>query len=145
MEDLKYFIVEAKALPEIFWKVARVKQLLETGEAATVQEATRSLGISRSAFYKYRDAIFPFRDLLAGRVLTFRFLLRDEPGLLSTLLTIFAQFGANILTIHQTIPTDGCAAVNISADISRLEEGVEQLMQHLSDTDGVYKAEILAG
>lgn len=145
MEDLKYFIVEAKALPEIFWKVARVKQLLETGEAATVQEATRSLGISRSAFYKYRDAIFPFRDLLAGRVLTFRFLLRDEPGLLSTLLTIFAQFGANILTIHQTIPTDGCAAVNISADISRLEEGIEQLMQHLGDTDGVYKAEILAG
>ncbi len=145
MEKPKYFIVEAKALPEIFWKVAQAKQRLETGQAATVQEATRDLGISRSAFYKYRDAIFPFRDMMAGRILTFRFLLRDEPGLLSVLLSIFAQFGANILTIHQTVPTDGRATVAISADTTRLSVGVEVLLRQLGDTDGVYKAELLAG
>lgn len=145
MEKPKYFIVEAKALPEIFWKVAQAKQRLETGQAATVQEATRDLGISRSAFYKYRDAIFPFRDMMAGRILTFRFLLRDEPGLLSVLLSIFAQFGANILTIHQTVPTDGRATVAISADTTRLSVGVEVLLRQLGDTNGVYKAELLAG
>ena len=112
----KYYIVEATALPEVFLKVAEAKWMLETGEAKTVGEATRATDISRSAFYKYRDAISPFQNLMAGRILTFQFLLRDVTGLLSSILSIFAQFGANILTINQTIPTGGCASVTISAE-----------------------------
>lgn len=84
----KYYIVEAKALPEVFLKVAEAKWLLETGEATTVNEAAKATGISRSAFYKYRDAIAPFQNLMAGRILTFQFILRDVTGLLSSILTI---------------------------------------------------------
>ena len=73
----KYYIVEAKALPEVFLKVAEAKWLLETGEVATVNDAARATGISRSAFYKYRDSISPFQNLMAGRILTFQLLLRD--------------------------------------------------------------------
>ena len=113
----KYYIVEAKALPEVFLKVAEAKWLLETGEATTVNEAARATGISRSAFYKYRDAIAPFQNLMAGRILTFQFILRDVTGLLSSILTIFAQFGANILTINQTIPTNGCASGFMSSSV----------------------------
>lgn len=141
----KYYIVEASALPEVFLKVAEAKWLLETGEVSTVNEAARATGISRSAFYKYRDAISPFQNLMAGRILTFYFILRDVPGLLSSILTIFAQFGANILTIHQTIPTNGCAAVTISAETNAVEQGVETLVQAVSRQAGVLKAEILAG
>ena len=101
----KYYIVEAQALPEVFLKVDEAKWLLETGEVATVNDAARATGISRSAFYKYRDSISPFQNLMAGRILTFQLLLRDMTGLLSSILTIFAQFGANILTINQAIPT----------------------------------------
>ena len=79
----KYYIVEAQALPEGFLKVAEAKWLLETGEVATVNDAARATGISRSAFYKYRDSISPFQNLMAGRILTFQFLLRDMTGLLS--------------------------------------------------------------
>ena len=122
----KYYIVEAKALPEVFLKVAEAKWLLETGEATTVNEAARATGISRSAFYKYRDAIAPFQNLMAGRILTFQFILRDVTGLLSSILTIFAQFGANILTINQTIPTNGCASVTISAETTNMSSGVEE-------------------
>lgn len=141
----KYYIVEAKALPEVFLKVAEAKWLLETGEVGTVNEATRATGISRSAFYKYRDAIAPFQNLMAGRILTFHFLLRDVTGLLSSILSIFAQFGANILTINQTIPTGGSASVTISAETTGMERGAEELLRALSRMDGVLKAEILAG
>ena len=141
----KYYIVEAKALPEVFLKVAEAKWLLETGEATTVNEAARATGISRSAFYKYRDAIAPFQNLMAGRILTFQFILRDVTGLLSSILTIFAQCGANILTINQTIPTNGCASVTISAETTNMSSGVEDMLRSLEAIDGVLKAEILAG
>ena len=141
----KYYIVEAKALPEVFLKVAEAKWLLETGEATTVNEAARATGISRSAFYKYRDALAPFQNLMAGRILTFQFILRDVTGLLSSILTIFAQFGANILTINQTIPTNGCASVTISAETTNMSSGVEDMLRSLEAIDGVLKAEILAG
>ena len=141
----KYYIVEAKALPEVFLKVAEAKWLLETGEATTVNEAARATGISRSAFYKYRDAIAPFQNLMAGRILTFQFILRDVTGLLSSILTIFAQFGANILTINQPIPTNGCASVTISAETTNMSSGVEDMLRSLEAIDGVLKAEILAG
>lgn len=141
----KYYIVEAKALPEVFLKVAEAKWLLETGEVATVNDAARATGISRSAFYKYRDSISPFQNLMAGRILTFQLLLRDMTGLLSSILTIFAQFGANILTINQTIPTNGCASVTISAETTNMTDGVEEMVRALGAISGVLKAEILAG
>ena len=77
--------------------------------------------------------------------LTFQLLLRDMTGLLSSILTIFAQFGANILTINQAIPTNGCASVTISAETSGISQGVEALMRALSQVDGVRKVEVLAG
>ncbi len=141
----KYFIIEAEALPEVFLKVAQTKWLLETGEAATVNEATKATGLSRSAFYKYRDSIMPFQNLLAGRILTFHFLLRDVTGLLSSILSIFAQFGANILTINQTIPTNGAAAVTISVQTHAMRLDAETLLTDLRRMQGVLKAEILAG
>lgn len=145
MELPRYYIVEATALPEVFLKVAEAKWLLETGQVTTVHEATRATGISRSAFYKYRDAIAPFQNMMAGRILSFQFLLRDERGLLSSILSIFAQFGANILTIHQTVPTGGSASVSISAETGQMQGSVEALLHEVQKVDGVLDAHILAG
>lgn len=141
----KYYIVEASALPEVFLKVAEAKRLLSTGEASTVNEATRITGISRSAFYKYRDAVQPFNDMKTGRIITFYAMLKNNPGVLSNALSIFAVSGANILTINQSIPTNGCAAVTISAETSEMEVSLEELMARAVSLDGVVKFEILAG
>ena len=111
----KYYIIEASALPDVFLKVAEAKRLLDTGEVATVNEATRRTGISRSAFYKYRDAVLPFHNMMIGRIITFHLMLHDEPGVLSAILGCFARHNANILTINQTIPTNACALVTVSA------------------------------
>ena len=141
----KYYIVAASALPEIFIKVAEAKRMMQTGEAGTVGEATRQAGISRSAFYKYKDAVQPFNNMKAGRIITFYTMLKDSPGVLSNVLSIFAGSGANILTINQSIPTNGCAAVTVSAETSDMEQTLEELMALVTSVDGVVKFDILAG
>lgn len=140
----EYYIVEASALPEVFLKVAEAKRLLSTGEAATVNEATRMTDISRSAFYKYRDAILPFQNMMNGRIITFQLLLNDTPGLLSALLGIFAEKKANIITINSIVPTNGTAIVTISAETMDLDVQLEDLLHELRSYAGVIKAEILA-
>lgn len=141
----RYYIVEASALPEVFLKVAEAKRLLSTGEAATVNEATRMTDISRSAFYKYRDAVLPFQNMMTGRIITFQLLLHDEAGLLSQILGVFAAAKANIITINSIVPTNGTAVVTISAETMDLTIPLEEMLQQLSSTRGVVKAEVLAG
>ena len=141
----KYYIVEASALPEVFLKVAEAKRLLSTGEASTVNEATRMTDISRSAFYKYRDAVLPFQNMMTGRIITFQLLLHDEQGTLSTILNVFAQCNANIITINSIVPTNGTAVVTISAETMDLNVQLEEMLRMLRSTRGIIKAEVLAG
>ena len=141
----KYFIVEASALPEVFLKVAEAKRLIATGQASTVNEATKMTGISRSAFYKYRDSVQPFQKMNVSRVITFQFVLHDEPGVLSAILTTYAQQGANILTINSITPSNGCALVTISAETHEMAVTLDELLRLLTATSGVIKAEVLAG
>lgn len=141
----KYYIVEASALPEVFLKVAEAKRLLSTGEASTVNEATRMTDISRSAFYKYRDAVLPFQNMMTGRIITFQLLLHDEVGLLSELLNVFANAKANIITINSIVPTNGTAVVTISAETMDINISLEELLAQLNAFRGVVKAEVLAG
>jgi chorismate mutase len=141
----KYYLVEASALPEVFLKVAEAKRLLATGQAATVNEATKITGISRSAFYKYRDSVQSFQKMNVSRVITLQFLLHDEPGVLSNLLTTVARQNVNILTINSITPTNGCAIVTITAETTQTTVTLDELMRFLSQTPGVIKSEVLAG
>ena len=141
----KYFIVEASAMPEIYRKVAQAKSLLETGEETTVNGASKAVGISRSAFYKYKDAVRPFHDMLQGRIVTMQMLLRDEPGALSGMLNTLAGTGVNVLTINQNLPVHGCAVVTVTAETSQLSLTMEEILRAAGEAQGVLKCEILAG
>jgi len=141
----KYYLVDADMLPEIFLKVADAKERLQTGEAATVADAVGQVGISRSAFYKYKDAVHPFQDLKRGHIITFSLMLRDRPGALSGVLGVFAQCSANILTINQSIPVNGTANVTISAETSGMCVEMEEMIALLRTSVGVIRAEALAG
>ena len=141
----KYFIVEADAMPEIFRKVAQAKRLLETGEETTVNGAAHAVGISRSAYYKYKDTVRPFQDMLHGRIVTFQILLKDEPGVLSNVLNVFGDSGGNILTINQNIPSNGCAVATVTAETSALDMALDTLLDAVRARSGVLKCEILAG
>ena len=141
----KYYIVEASALPEVFVKVAEAKRLLSTGEASTVNEATKMTDISRSAFYKYRDSVLPFQNMMTGRVITFQFLVQDRPGLLATMLDVFPECNANIQTINSIVPVNGTAVLTISAETMDLTVSLEEMLRRLRAFPGVIKAEVLAG
>ncbi|MGI6028992.1 MAG: ACT domain-containing protein [Candidatus Heteroscillospira sp.] len=144
-KKVKYYLVEREMLPEIFIKVTEARALLETGECTTVAEAASRVGISRSAFYKYKDSIAPFTDMKHGQIITFHVMLRDKMGVLSGLLAIFAESGANILTINQSIPINSTAAVTITAETAEMSMGLEELKDGIEHLDGVIKVEILAG
>ena len=113
-ETTKYFVVKQKAIPEVLLKVVEAKRLLESEKVLTIQEAVDAVGISRSSFYKYKDDIFPFHDNSQGTTITLTFQMDDEPGILSDVLKIIAEYRANILTIHQSIPINGIASLTLS-------------------------------
>lgn len=140
-----YYIVDAEALPEIFRKVVEARRLLDTGEAETVNQAVQETGISRSAFYKYKDAVRPFQDMLHGRIVTFQIMLKDQPGILSQVLNLFADSGSNILTINQGIPINGCAVVTLNVETSGLRGSLQELLERIDGAEGVLRGEILAG
>ncbi len=145
MDKKQYYIVSGDALPEVFVKVAEAKRMLQVGEARTVGDAARQVGISRSAFYKYKDSVQPFQNMRTGHIITFYALLKDNPGVLSDYLAIFAESGANILTINQTIPTNGCAGVTVSAETGEMTVSMDAMVSRFNSAAGVLKFEILAG
>ena len=131
MDDNSFFIVKKRAVPEVLLKVVEAKRLLDSERAITVQEATERVDISRSSFYKYKDDIFPFHDNTRGRTLTFMLQLDDVPGLLSGVLGVLASAKANVLTIHQAIPTGGIASITLSVEIQPETEDTESIMRRL--------------
>lgn len=141
----KYYLVEASALPEVFVKVTEAKSLLETGEARTVAEAVDRVDLSRSAFYKYKDAIAPFRDLRRDSIMTFHVMLHDKPGMLASVLSIFTESRANILTINQSIPANGVALVTVSVTAENLIVSSDELLANLRSVSGVINVDIMAG
>ncbi len=140
----KYFIVESTVLPEIYLKVAEAKRLLETGEERTVNAAARRTGISRSAFYKYKDAIRPFQDMMRGHIVTIQVLLRNETGALSSVLNLLADRGVNVLTINQSIPGGGAAAVTLGLETGGVAGELEELLAVLRQEREVIRCEVLA-
>ncbi len=140
----KYFIVESSLLPEVFLKVAQVNRCLQSGEIRTVGEATQKVGLSRSAYYKYKDGIKPLFEASTQRIITFSLMVSDEAGVLSDILAVFARSGANILTINQSIPVNGQAVVTIGARTGSINQSVEQMMSEISGIPGVARMEILA-
>ncbi|MCD7883163.1 MAG: ACT domain-containing protein [Lachnospiraceae bacterium] len=139
-----YYVVKEKAVPEVLMKVVEAKRLLETGRASTVQEAADAVGISRSSFYKYKEDIFPFRDNVQGRTFTFLMQVHDEPGLLSDVLHVVAEYHANILTIHQSIPTNGVAMLTLSVEILPSTGDLSSMIKVIESKEGVQDLRILA-
>lgn len=139
-----YYVVRQKALPEVLLKVVEAKKLVETGRVLSVQDAVDQVGISRSSFYKYKDDIFPFHDTANGRTITLTFQMDDEPGILSDVLKIIAGFGANILTIHQSIPINGVASLSISVQVLPTTENVSDMIDAMERQKGVHYVKIIA-
>ena len=143
-EKKKYYVVKERAVPEVLLKVVEAKRLLDSGRAMTVQEAAEQTGISRSSFYKYKDAIEPFYEKGDSRAITVLIHLQDEAGRLSDVLNFIAAQGGNVLTINQMIPMNGIAIINLCIQTSHLRIGVDGLLDSIKKLNGVEQIQVLA-
>lgn len=143
-DKAEHYIITKEALPEVFLKVVQAKKLIEKEAAMTVQDAVDLVGISRSSFYKYKDSIFPFYDNSRGSVITLALRIDDEPGLLSRVLDVIAEYQANILTIHQSIPISGVADVSISLEVLPTTGDIQTMLEIITEYPGTHKIKILA-
>ena len=143
-EDYEYYVVRKKALPDVLLKVAETNRLLQAEKGMNIQRAAQLAGISRSSYYKYKDDIFPFRDNVRGKTLTFLLVLEDVPGLLSRVLQVIADYKANLLTIHQTIPINGVATLTLSIDIRPTTKDVAAMIGKIELLEGILELKILS-
>ena len=142
-ENIKYYVVKQKALPEVLLKVAEANRLIENRNIS-IADATEKVGISRSSYYKYKDDIFPFHETTKGKTITMVIQMDDEPGLLSGVLKTIADFHANILTIHQSIPVNGIATLTLSIDILPQTGDVAEMVTKIESVGGIQYVKILA-
>ena len=133
-DKMQYYVLKEKAVPEVLLKVVEAKRLIDSGKIASVQEATESVGISRSSFYKTTK----------GKTITMVIQMDDEPGLLSGVLKTIADFHANILTIHQSIPVNGIATLTLSIDILPQTGDVAEMVTKIESVGGIQYVKILA-
>lgn len=141
----KYLIVDSGVLPDVFLKVVKAKECLRQQKAKTAADASKMAGISRSAFYKYKDSVFTFSEKNQSAIIALRAMLRDLPGVLSQVIAGLSRAGANILTINQNIPIGGMAPVSLSVSIEDMDMTMDDLLLKLSDIDGVEEIEQVLG
>lgn len=142
-DEAGYYVVKNRALPEVLLKVVEAKRLIDS-EQMSIKEAVDTMGISRSSFYKYKDDIFPFHDTTMGTTVTLMLHVDDVPGLLSDVLKIIATSGANILTIHQSIPINGIATLSISVQVLPTTGDISEMVNRMETQKGVRNVKILA-
>ena len=140
-----YLLVKSDVLPDVFIKVIKAKQLLLSGQAHSVNEAAQKAGISRSAFYKYKDSVHPFNEKAGGYIITLYAMLRDEAGVLSKLTGLLYREGANIMTINQNIPVSGIAPVTVSCRADGMLIQLGDLLDRIRELDGVNSVEVISG
>ena len=144
-ESTKYYVLKGRAVPEVLLKVVEAKHLVESGKEASVAQAVERVGLSRSSFYKYKDEIFEFHDSAEGTTINLTAQMDDEPGRLSEVLKVIAEFGANILTIHQSLPISGLATISLSIKVLPNTDDIAGLMDKLGRLRGMHNVKIVAG
>lgn len=136
LSDNTKLLVDSSVLPDVFIKVLKVKQRLLDGEEESASVACRKAGISRSAYYKYKDHIFTYEDT-GGKVVTIHAVLTDKRGILSMFMSVLYESGANILTVNQNIPSGRRAPVSVSFRVNSSDFSVAELINQLKEIDGV--------
>ncbi len=140
----RYYLVREDVLTDAMQKTLEAKQLLQNGTVASIWDAVKQVDLSRSAFYKYRDAVFPFHSIVQERILTVFIQLQDRKGTLARLLEIVSDAHCNVLTIHQTIPIQGRANVTLSLDVTSMVHELDELIRSLNQLDFVESAEVIS-
>lgn len=139
----KFYLVQEDILPEAIKKTIKVKEILKLGEAKTINEAVERMDLSRSAYYKYKDYVFPFYEIAQGKIVSITVSMSNDPGMLSSILRAIADSNGSILTINQDIPLQGIANVTIAFETKDLSTSLEECLDNIRSIRGILKVEVL--
>lgn len=139
----KFYLVQEDILPEAIKKTIKVKEILKLGEAKTINEAVERMVLSRSAYYKYKDYVFPFYEIAQGKIVSITVSMSNDPGMLSSILRAIAESNGSILTINQDIPLQGIANATIAFETKDLSTTLEECLDNIRSIRGILKVEIL--
>ncbi|MBQ7989566.1 MAG: ACT domain-containing protein [Oscillospiraceae bacterium] len=142
-DKTRYAVVRADVLPEIVLRVMEAKRIIALGEEKSLAAVCKRVGLSRSAYYKYRDCVFSYEEKLTAAILSVYAVLKDEPGVLSRLLSALYDSGANVLTLNQSVPVDGAAAVTVTVKLSQVTDR-QQFTDRLKAVSGVVNVRLLS-
>ena len=143
MEKDQYYLVKAELLPEAMLKAMKAQALLDSRKVKTINDALKAVDISRTAFYRYKDKVIPFRQLVKENIITLSIHLEDRSGTLSQLLSVVAHSGANVLTINQTIPLQSRATITLSIETASITVEIDELIKQLRELEAVEKVELI--
>ena len=139
-----FLIVDKRALPDVYEKVVDAKRLLKEGKVKDVTEAAKTVNISRSVYYKYKDTVFELAETDQGQKVTINLMINDNKGVLSGILNYISEEGGNIITINQGIPINKKANVSLTINIKNINGDLTTLMEGLSKIKDVEKVEFVA-
>jgi chorismate mutase len=139
----QFYLVRTDILPEAMHKTLEAKALLDSGKVKKISEAVQAVDLSRSAFYKYKDGVFPFHTMVKEKIMTLSIHLEDRSGTLSKLLAVVANAGSNVLTINQTIPLQGRATITLSIETATMSMDIDTLVKQIQELDAVEKVELV--
>jgi len=139
---VKYYLIDSSILPEVYTKVIKAKNLILSGEAQNVSAAVKMAGISRSAYYKYKDSIFEY-NAKGEETATINARLEDNAGVLGSVVSELYVFGANILSINQSAPVNSIANVSITVRLPENEAKSEDIIRKIGELNGVISAGIM--
>lgn len=142
-ENKNYYIIREDVLPEAVQKTLKIKKALEENQKLSILEASKQFDLSRSAFYKYKDTIFPIQDFKKESVLTMSINVDDIPGILGKILSVVNEEKCSIITIHQTVPINNIATIIFSVNIDLKFTTIEILKAKIENIDYVNKVKVI--
>lgn len=142
MDKVKYYLVNSNILPSVYSKVVEAKNYLASGEAASASQAAKMAGISRSAYYKYKDAIFEYNGDNNDETVTINAKLKDNAGVLSALMNELYKAGANILSVNQSVPVNSVADVSVTVWVTEMTVTVGEMLENIKNVSGVNSAQL---
>lgn len=142
MGKVNYLMIDSSILPDVYLKVIKAKNLIASGEASNASQAVKMAGISRSAYYKYKDKIFEYSEQTEDTS-TINAKLLDNAGVLSSVMNELYLAGANVLSVNQSIPVNGVADVSITVRISNTDTSNDELINKIKEVSGVKFAELV--
>ena len=137
----KFFLVRENSLPTALLKTIKVKELIHSGNFSKVKDAVKSVGLSRSGYYKYKDAIFPFEPSDGQKIVTVVFTVENSAEILGNIFSLITECGGLIVAINKNISVGNAVQISLSVDTEKLNKSVRNFFAELEKIDGVHKLE----